>query len=110
MVAQTLEVVPSLVTRMEESQTMVAQTLEVVSGLVTKVEESQTVVAQTLEAVSGLVTRTGVVMDGVYGLFIWRCACYLTQFCLRSQRLEGHHPTNPGCVCLTCVNKNRFIL
>lgn len=61
-------------------------------------EESQMIVAQTLEVVSGLVTRTRVFMDGVHWLFKWRRACYLTPFCLRSQRLDGQHPTNPGCV------------
>jgi len=110
MIEQTFEVEPGLVTRMEKSQTMAAQTLEVVSGLVTRMEESQSVVAQTLEVVSDLVTGTRLVMDGVHRLLTWIRARYLTPFRVRSQRLEGQHPTNTGCVCLTRVNNNCFIL
>jgi hypothetical protein len=44
-----------------------------------------------------------VVIDGVHRLLTWIRACHLTPFPLRSQRVEGQHPTNPGCVCLTGI-------
>jgi hypothetical protein len=73
-------------------------------------EESQMMVSQTLEVVSGLGTNTVEVMYGVHRPFTWLHACYLTPFRLRFQQSEEEHPTNPGCACLTSVNRNCFIL